>query len=185
MVILYLQSSYASHMRPADSNTLNSHFKIWIGRISLTPGRILCSLLILYLYGSVGKIGSHSRIIVDKSKPMPVERWHLLENDISLVGWAETPGKTYYKKGYLIQISLHWGISDIPQFCPSLCHWCPNDYIIHRDSCRWLFIIAMKNLLQHKILYQNTAQYGQCNLTDAVINGEHPPNCELFFKMRV
>ena len=47
------------------------------------------------------------------------------------------------------------------------------------------FIIAMMNLLQHKILYQNTAQYGQCNLTDAVINGEHPPNCELFFKMRV
>lgn len=53
----------------------------------------VCPLLILYLYGSVGKIGSHSKILVDKANPMPVERWHLLENDISLVGWAETPGK--------------------------------------------------------------------------------------------
>lgn len=122
MVILYLQSSYASHMRPADSNTLNSHFKFYVGRICLSSGRTVCPLLILYLYGSVGKIGSHSKILVDKAKPMPVERQHLLQNDISLVGWAETPGKTYHRKVYLIQISLHWGISDIPQFCPSVCH---------------------------------------------------------------
>ena len=66
----------------------------------------MCPLLILYLYGSVGKIGSHSKILVDKANPMPVERWHLLENDISLVGWAETPGKTYYRKVSLTQISL-------------------------------------------------------------------------------
>lgn len=62
--------------------------------------------------GSAGKIGSRSKILVAKESLVkesstPVGRWHLLENNVWFIGWAETQEKIYYIRVCLTQIFLH------------------------------------------------------------------------------